>query len=134
MLPLFTGELETFQGTQESAMHDTCVILTSTITTDRYGKPVETFASGPPIPCGFRQGGQTGAGTDEVMQETEVVTADAVLRLAITTIITPRDRIVVTHRYGVAVPLEAYTVLGQPARGSSALVVKLELVTDGSEQ
>jgi hypothetical protein len=135
MLPLFTGELATFQGTQESAMHDTCVILTATVTTDRYGKPVKTtYAAGPEIPCGFRQGGQAGAGTNEVMAETEVVTADAVLRLAVDTVITSRDRVVVTHRYGVAVPLQAYGVLGQPARGPSALLVELELVTDGSSQ
>jgi hypothetical protein len=134
MLPLFTGELATFQGTQESAMHDTCVILTSVITTNRYGKPVETFTTGPEILCGFRQGGQASAGTNEVMTETEVVTADAVLRLPITTVITSRDRVAVTHRYGVAVTLQAYGVLGQPARGPSALVVELELITDGSAQ
>jgi hypothetical protein len=132
MLPLFTGELATFQGTQAAAMHDTCVILTSVITTNRYGKPVETFTTGPAIPCGFRQGGQASAGTNEVMEGTEVVTADAVLRLPITTTITSRDRVAVTHRYGVAVPLQAYGVLGQPARGPSALVVELELITDGS--
>jgi len=134
MLPMFPAELPPLQTTQESAMQDQCIILVATITTDRYGKPVKTtYASGPEIPCGFRQGGQAGAGTDEVMEGTEVVTADAVVRLPIATVITSIDRVVVTTRASVAVPLQAYGVLGQPARGPTALVVELELITDGSQ-
>ena len=135
MLPLFPGELSAPRETQVAAMQDRCVILTATITTDRYGKPVKTtYASGPEIPCGFRQGGQAGAGTDEVMEGTEVVTADAVLRLPIGTVITSSDRVALTKRADAPVPPQAYGVLGQPARGSTALVVELELITDGSSQ
>lgn len=114
-------------------MQDRCVILVATIIPNRYGKPVKTtYASGPEIWCGFRQGGQASAGTSEVMEGTEVVTADAVLRLPIDTVITSIDRVAVTKRANVPVPLQAYGVLGQPARGPTALVVELELVTDGS--
>ena len=134
MLPIFPGELDAIRATQVASMQDRCVILVATVITDRYGKPVKaTYASGPEIPCGFRQGGQAGAGTDEVMEGTEVVTVDAVLRLPIDTVIASIDRVVVTKRAGVVMLLQAYGVLGQPARGPTALVVELELVTDGSQ-
>lgn len=131
MLPFSVSEPESFQDTQESAMHDTCHILTATATVaSRYGKKVVSYAPGLPSPCGFQQG----AGTNEVLDGANVVLVDAILRLPINTRITSIDRVRVTYRYGVAISPETYSVIGQPARGPSALVVKLERVTDGSDQ
>lgn len=119
------AELARMQGTQTSAMQDTCLIYAySVIGTDVYGLPIKDHVPGDPVPCGY----------DPVAKEVQLPGAvgmiDAKLRLPIGTVVTEHDRIAITHRYGVGVQPLMHTVFGPPERGPSGLVVNLKLYTE----
>lgn len=122
------SELERFQATQESAMMDTCRVLVFTAgTSNAYGQPAITYVAGAAIVCGWKPN------TKEMMADTQVPTWDGRLRMPIATAVGNKDRIRLTHRYGVALsPTQDYEIVGNPERGPSGLVLKLKSVTDGS--
>lgn len=122
-----TTELARMQGLQESAMQDTCVVLTHQANTGDYGYGVPGYASGVPIPCGFNPKAR------EVMGDTEIALTDGSLRLPLNTAVTNLDRVILTHRFDVQlVPGEVYEIMGVPERGPSGLRLNLRVVTDGS--
>lgn len=120
-------ELQRMQDAQDGAMQDQCVIL-GYVTGERspYNTPNEEWVEAGSSVCGVKEGSRS-----EVMDGTEVVLADAELRLPIDTSIDRRDRIQVTHRYGVAVEPVTYEIIGKPRRGPSGLQLMLREVTDG---
>jgi hypothetical protein len=120
------------QDHAEESMWDTCQVLEyNGMVTDDYGQPSpDYFLRWPVIVCGY-----DGSAHVEVMQETQVVLTDAVVRLPIDTVLDNRDRITITKRHGVALAaMPTYEIIGEPARGPSALVLGLRLVTDGSDE
>lgn len=120
-----TTELSRMQGTQDSAMMDSCKILAYSAVVDDYGNAAETYTAGDEMDCGFDP-----TANREVMDDTEVVITDAALRLPIDTDVSNLDRIQITKRHGVAVTAETYEIIGNKERGPSGLVLKLRLVTD----
>ena len=132
MRALTSEERTNMQATQDSAMLDTCVLLThSEGETDEYGISEDAFSASNPLSCGFND--TPGGSFREVMQDAQVVMIDAQLRLPIDTDVSHRDRIKITHRYGE--PLASapvFEIVGVPHRGPSGLLLKLRLVTDGS--
>lgn len=127
MRALTSSELAAMRQTQESAMMDTCIVLThGSGATDAYNTPSDGYSEGSPVRCGYRPGS-----TREVQQGNETVLVDATLRLSVGTAINSRDRVRLTHRFGeaLATPL-LFAVVGQPAQGPSGLVVNLRRVTD----
>lgn len=117
-------ELARMQAAQTSAMQDTGVRLAYSATTDAYGNPVASYTPGTPGPCGFDP-----TNDDEVQESGQVVTAEAAIRLPIDTVLDPRDRWRITHRFGVAVTAMDYEIIGLPQRGPSGLVLKVRKVT-----
>ena len=117
-------ELKRMQGTQAGAMQDVCRVYAYSSAPDAYGNPSPTYTAGSPVVCGFKPTSR------EVQGSGEVDMVDAKLRLPIATTLDSRDRIEVTHRYGVAITPEMYEVFGPPERGPSGLVVDLKLVTE----
>jgi hypothetical protein len=115
------------QGTQESAMMDTCVLLERSTYEDNLGLPVETFTPDSSYSCGFDPDPST-----EEMDESEVAMMDAALRLPLEaeSDLANVDRIRLTDRFGVAITSVDYEIIGRPERGPSGLVVKLALVTE----
>lgn len=123
-----SAELAAMQATQGSAMQDTCIHLAFTEGgVDSYGMPAVSYEEAETLSCGFQPSTKA-----EAMKGTEVVLADALLRLPVDTEVDARDRFQITERFGVSIEAETYQVLGIPERGPSGLVVKLERVTDGS--
>lgn len=125
-----TTELVRLQATQESAMQDTCVILTRSTAVDDYNWPVESWADGVMSVCGLNFDPRT-----EGMTDTQVEQVDLEMRLPLAreSLITSTSRVKITKRYGVTIsPQPVYKVISGPDRGPSGLVVKLDLVTDGS--
>lgn len=122
-----TTELERMQGVQEGAMQDTCIILQYAAGSGDYGYGQPTYTTGATVACGLNHKAR------EVMQDTQVVLTDAVLRLPIDTAVDNLDRVKVTKRYGMAITPETYEILGQPDRGPSGLVLNLRRVSDGSD-
>ena len=130
MRSLSPTELARMQATQESAMQDTCVILTRSTAVDDYNWPVESWADGVVSVCGLNFDPRT-----EGMTDTQVEQVDLEMRLPLgkESLITATARVKVTKRYGVTIsPQPVYEVVSGPDRGPSGLVVKLERVTDGS--
>jgi hypothetical protein len=121
-----TTELERMQGAQTGAMQDTCIILQYVAGSGDYGYG-QSYTTGATVVCGLNHKAR------EVMQDTQVVMTDAVLRLPIATAVDNLDRVKITKRFGVAVTPETYEILGAPERGPSGLVLKLRKVTDGSD-
>lgn len=136
MRVLTPTELERMQGTQEGAMMDTGIILkfTETNRTDEYGMPVSPFVEGPVTVCGFdgnpkpEQNAPAGGGN-----QTQVEVSEARLRLPIDIAIENRDRVRITHRFGVLLEKPIMLELTEnPRRGPSGLLVDVRRVTDGS--
>lgn len=127
LTPFSTDELTRLQQAQENGMMDTCVISRySAGQIDAYGMPHALWTDGAPTACGLNPSAHR-----EVMDGTQVVLTDAVLRLPIATLISALDRITLTHRFGVALgtPLD-FVVLGEPMRGPSGLRVNLRTLTN----
>jgi head-tail adaptor len=120
-----TTELSRMQGTQDSAMMDSCKILAYSAVADDYGNAAETYTAGDEMDCGFDP-----TANREVMDDTEVVITDAALRLPIDTDVSNLDRIQITKRHGVDVADETFEIVGNAERGPSGLVLKLRRVTD----
>lgn len=121
------GELTRLQATQSAHMPDTCLILTRSTLEDAYGGEVETFTPGSAVFCGFKATSKR-----EVQEQGQVVMAEAELRLPIGTAVTSKDRVRVTHRFGIALPSALdYDVIGHPSQGPSGLLLTLRRVTDG---
>lgn len=124
-----TEELERLQGTQEGAMQDTCLVLVYVSMTDKYGLPKPVYGDGYEVACGLelvRPNERQGRG--------EVPVIEARLRLAWDSVIDERDRVKVTHRFGVELASpQTFEIVGPVVRGPSGLVLNLRVVTDGSD-
>jgi hypothetical protein len=122
-------ELEGMRDTQDSAMMDTCILGARVeLAFDEYGMPVVGWSWSDPLVCGLNPTKYI-----EVMDGTEVVLTDAVLRLPIDSVVTNVDRVQVTHRYGeMLLTPWTFAVIGVPRRGPSGLLLNLRLVTFGA--
>ena len=126
---LSAAELAAMQDTQEDAMMDTGVILRYASTETEYNLLVETYtpdASG--TACGF-----DGSPGKEVLDQ--VPMSEAVIRMPLATSVDAKDRVKITHRFGVAEaePL-TYEFVGLPKSGPSGLRLWVRKVTDGSDE
>jgi len=123
------GELDGMRDTQESAMMDICLLGQRVVlSTDDYGMPVAGFSWSSPIECGLNPTKHI-----EVMDGTEVILTDAVLRLPVGTDVTHVDRVQITHRYGEALVMPwVFACIGMPRLGPSGLLLNLRLVTFGA--
>jgi hypothetical protein len=127
-LAFSAGELAAMQATQEAHMMDTCVIQVFTAgARNAAGIKAVSYVDGSAIACGFHI--KTVA---DQLEATKVKTTKPELRLPLATVVTGKDRIKLTHRYGVAITAEIYQIVGEPKRGPSGLVLELERVTDGT--
>jgi hypothetical protein len=117
-----TAELSGMQAAQEEAMQDTCVLLTwFSGSQNAFGEQVETWTPGDPLACGYNpQGGREVAGADAAP-----ILTDATVRLPISTEVDRKDRLQITHRFGVAITPETFEIIGEPRRGPSGLLLDL---------
>jgi len=119
-------ELSRMQGTQESAMQDTCWIQVYSSMTDGYGNPKPVYQDAYESECGLEH-----LDPAEIQATGAVPVIDAKLRLPLDTELDVRDRIKITHRFGVrlAVP-QVFEIDGFPERGPSGLMLSLKAVDD----
>ena len=124
-----TGQLSRMQAANVAAMWDTCYRLVYAAgTPDAYGQPTPATytAAATALVCGLDQQAST-----ELLPGTQVPLFDARLRLPVATTITHLDRIKVTKRYGASLAAALYyTIIGEPRRGPSGLLLDLNTVTD----
>ncbi len=120
------AELTRMQATQETAMQDTCQILTyANSGADAYGIPTPSYTAGAALACGFEP-----LNPSEAHGTAEVPLLDGRFRLPVDTVIRSKDRIELTHRYGEALAAsQLYELSGPVKRGPSGLVVGVKLVT-----
>lgn len=125
--PFTADELSRLQQAQENGMFDTCIIARYAAGgVDDYGKLAPVWTDGASTACGLAPNKH-----NEVMAGAQVVLSDAVLRLPIDTVIGARDRVTVTHRFGVALGTAlVYELLGEPMRGPSGLRINLRTLTN----
>ena len=123
---VFTAtELARMQGTQDSAMQDTCVIMAYGETTDEWGNPLPYYTARAAQACGFRS-----FSPQEVQEAGLVPTILAELRLPVATVLDPRDQIRITKRYGSTLAtVEEYEITGPIRMGPSGIQVNLQAVT-----
>ena len=121
------AELAGMQSAQEAAMMDTCVLqVWSSGSADAYGQRVETWTDGAALACGFNPKG----GREVPGPEASPIITDASVRLPIDTSVDRKDRVKVTHRFGVALgAAQVFEVVGEPRRGPSGLQLDLRKVT-----
>ena len=125
-------DLAAMQTTQDLSMLDTCDILTYTSRPiNAYGKPSPPtwVSSGVPTECGF---GYIRS-VSSIEAPDQVATMRTVLRLPLDSVVTTKDRIELTHRFGAEIASEYYKILGEIRRGPTCLTCDLALVTDGSD-
>lgn len=121
------GELDRMQSTQVGAMQDTCVIRSYSASQDSWGNPSVSYTGGAALACGFQH-----ISPDEVQESGDVPRVDGRVRLPLGTELDERDRVRITHRYGVELSSpETYEVVGPARRGPSGLYVDLRLVGSG---
>lgn len=120
-------ELAALETDQEAHMMDTCSIGVYHAVPDGYGIPTPTYQAGAAVICGLNENVR-----QEVQSRGEVVMVDAVLRLPVGTAVDSRDRITITHRFGVELTVKpVYNIIGAPRTGASGLLLNLTLVTEG---
>lgn len=131
MRALTETQLSRLQTHADESMWDTCELLTyDDNAVNVYGVPEPMYVSAGTSECGFYTPRYW-----EAMQGSQVPVFDAILRLPIDTVISNVDRVRITHRHGVEqTNQQTYELVGEAAKGPSALVVKLRLVTDGTEE
>jgi microcompartment protein CcmK/EutM len=131
MIPISDGELAGMQGTQVDAMPDTCQILRQEeVGVDPYGYPLKEYVVIYTGACGL-----DASDSEEVMEDTQVAVVDAKVRLPLSVQddFDNLDRIRITHRFDVELDEpQVFSVIGDPERGPSGLVLELRLITDGS--
>lgn len=113
-------------------MQDTCQILARGTAEDEYNLPVESWSILATYDCGFDPD-ISRYGMQEAMDETEVSTVNAALRLPLEAEDQALNtyRIQITHRFGVALSEQpVYEIVGDPERGPSGLVLKLKVLTE----
>lgn len=128
-------ELERMQGTQESAMMDTCQLLRrGEDAADAYGVPVPVWIVLDTLECGFdggpRRESDQPAGS---VEGTQVPLAEAVLRLPLGTVLESVYRIRVLQRFDVLQSSDGqplYEIIGEARQGPSGLLVNLREVTN----
>ncbi len=111
--------------TQESAMMDSCQVLTfaagSQNSKGEY--PTPTYTAGTEIVCGFRPSGREVEDSNQTYKVTE-----AKIRLPASTVIVEKDRITITKRFGTAITPATFEVFGPTISGPSGMVVKVKKV------
>lgn len=120
------AELAGMRTVQESAMMDTCVLLTYTATMDNYGTEIDTPVESDPLACGYDP---TSAGKREYRRaDGTIAMLDGTLRLAIDDgeTVTAKDRVRITKRHGETLPVPLMFGLdGLPERGPTGVVLRL---------
>lgn len=115
-----TTELSRMQATQEAAMQDTCRLGAYRSTEDGYNNPAPEYVYGVLLDCGVEH-----VQPDEVQDTGLIPALDVRIRLPIDTAVDDRDRVMVTHRYGVEIANPAvYEIVGPVKRGPSGLVLE----------
>jgi len=121
------AELAGLQATQVDSLMDTCLVQTwSGSSADSYGQLVETWTDGDALACGYYpKGGREVPGPDAAP-----IVTDATVRLPLDTTVDRRDRIKLTHRFGVELDTaEVFEIVQEPRRGPSGLQLDLRRVT-----
>jgi len=105
-------------------MQDTCIILSYSPTYDGYNDPVEGYTTGSAISGNYDPRSSGERRTFELTQ----VRFDATIRLPAGTSIDEKDKIRITHRFGTAITLPDYSVVGDSRIRPSHVFVLLEEV------
>lgn len=124
MIPLQNGELSSMQDTQVDSMIDECVIeVYSNAADNPLGEPTVVYTDGATTPCSFTPNSQR-----EVSEGTDVVVADATVRLPLTMTIKARDRIRMTKIARQAITPVRYEVIGSAARRKTTVLLELKFI------
>jgi len=124
-------DLANMQACQVAHMHDTCVILKYTATSDDYGLNKPMYVPGLTVECGLEL-----VNPNEQQDASFVPAIDARLRLSImlADVLNPKDRIKITHRYGKELTTpQVFEIVGILRRGPTGFYLDLKAVTDGTE-
>lgn len=124
-------ELLHMQAAQDSAMQDTCHVLTydtDADDADAYGLPNRSHMVEVSIECGLKL-----VSPREAQARGEVPVINAIMRLPIGTEIDERNRIMVTHRYGVELDTPMmFEIEGPVRRGPSGIRLNLRKADNGT--
>lgn len=105
-------------------MIDTCVIITITTTTGAYGGQQQAETESEPLACGLSF--NTARRMDA--QRGPLGAVDAVLRLPAGAVLNSTSQVRITHRNGVAITPQTYTIEGPIMPGRTCLIVGLKRV------
>lgn len=121
--PFSESELEAITATVEDSMLDLCTIDAYTEEAGELNEPLVTYVSGRPTACRYR----ATTGVSRPGSGYELAGIDGVLHLPLDTVITNRDRVTITRRFGQRLTsVHTYDVVGDPSPGIASLEVKLQ--------
>jgi hypothetical protein len=120
---------------QTAAMPDECELLQRTAgPPDAYGVPTISYGVVATTVCGLEHSqikqSASGEAGGETRLDTQVSTELHQLRLPLGTAVTNVDRIRLTKRFGVAIAPVLYEVIGNPQRGPSGLLARIQNVKE----
>lgn len=123
---MFTADdLADMRAAQEAVMMDTAIRQVYSRTYDSYGAPVETWTDATTsLICGL----DMRPGSERHGSEMSTVEYEVTMRLPITTVIDPKDRLKVTHRFGEAITNIVYKIEAPIQRGPSGIRLLLRRV------
>lgn len=125
MIPLNAGELGDMRAVQTDSMIDQCVIIDYGNSGDNpFGEATETYTDGLTTACSFDP-----SPTREVPDGSDVVIADATIRLPMTVSLNAKDRVRITVIAGESevTPL-TYEVIGAPQHLKTTLRANLKFI------
>ena len=121
---LTAADLTQMQAVQDASMIDTCIIMTVTSTAGTYGGQKTSTSDSAATPCGLSF--NTARRMDAARGP--LASVDAVLRLPLATVVNATSQIRITHRNGVAITPQTYTIEGPVMPGRTCLIVGLKRV------
>lgn len=117
--------LDDLRADAEATLWDKCILQNCSTTRDSLGQPVRTYVDSASKQCGFEYRFKNSGDSNQSFGQ--VAQVDAVIRLSLDETLHKDDRVLITHRQGVAlVDQETYEVVGIPRRGLSLLVAELK--------
>lgn len=130
---LSDADIAGLRQVHESALFDTCVLVTIDTTYDDYGAPVVVETESAPKPCHFIPQMSFSTRAQEYVDASgTVLRIGAAVQLKISEYenVTTLDRIKITHIFGKALPTPlTFDVMGKPQRGTVFIHVGLQDVS-----
>lgn len=123
MDPILSG-ISALRNYQTDRMYDTCKLLTPVEVRGTAGSVSHTYNEGTELLCGF----EPAPGSERRSMTAEPVTWEATIRLPFGTVVSEKQMIRITSRWGIEISPVDYEIVSPPQEGPTAVRVRVKKV------